>query len=326
MKNFKKDYILKDAELLTIRTPELGDEQDLIDQMKLVDSETRFLTREEGEFGFTLEQEREFIKNCLEDENRLFLLAEIKGRIIGNCSVGVISNNKRYLHRATMGIAVCKEYWNKSIGGKLMQECINWCKEKGLEQLELEVVTQNTRAISMYNKFGFQVQGIKKHALKYGDGTYADEFHMILFLENDQEHSMINGVNHITFAVSDLEKSLEFYVDLLGLTLVGKWNHGAYLLAGNQWIALNVDGSIIEESKSDYTHVAFNVLSTDFNKMKDKLENAGIKEFKLNSSEGESFYFLDPDGHKLELHYNNLEDRLKWAKENDWSSFEFNEG
>ncbi|MDW7662757.1 MAG: VOC family protein [Bacillota bacterium] len=134
---------------------------------------------------------------------------------------------------------------------------------------------------------------------------------------------MINGVNHITFAVSDLEKSLEFYVNLLDLRLVGKWNHGAYLLAGNQWIALNVDGSIIEESKSDYTHVAFNVLSTDFHKLKDKLEDAGVKSFRLNSSEGESFYFLDPDGHKLELHYNNLEDRLKWARENDWSSFEF---
>lgn len=182
MKTFRSEYTLKDGEKLVIRTPELGDEQNLIDQMKLVDSETRFLAREEGEFSFTLEQEREFIKNCLEDENRLFLLAEISGKIIANCSVGLISKNMRYLHRATMGIAVCKAYWNKSIGRKLMQECINWCKEKGVEQLELEVVTQNVRAISMYESFGFKTFGTKKHALKYGDGTYADEYYMILFL------------------------------------------------------------------------------------------------------------------------------------------------
>ncbi|WP_243141257.1 fosfomycin resistance glutathione transferase [Alkaliphilus pronyensis] len=133
---------------------------------------------------------------------------------------------------------------------------------------------------------------------------------------------MINGINHITFAVSDLEKSVDFYVNLLGLRLVGKWDKGAYLLAGNQWVALNVDDTVILETKTDYTHIAFNVLSTDFQIMKDKLENAGVKSFKENSSEGDSFYFFDPDGHKLELHYNTLEDRLKWARENDWSTFE----
>ena len=133
---------------------------------------------------------------------------------------------------------------------------------------------------------------------------------------------MINGINHITFAVSDLERSMAFYVNLLGLRLVGKWDKGAYLLAGNQWIALNTDDAVISKSNPDYTHISFNVLSTDFNKMKDKLKHAGVQSFKENSSEGESFYFLDPDGHKLELHYNTIEDRLKWARENDWSTFE----
>ena len=133
---------------------------------------------------------------------------------------------------------------------------------------------------------------------------------------------MINGINHITMAVSDLEKSVEFYVNILGLRLVGKWDKGAYLLAGSQWVALNVDNAVVLEKKSDYTHISFNILSTDFKKMKDKLESAGVKSFKENSSEGESFYFLDPDGHKLELHYNTIENRLKWARENNWSTFE----
>lgn len=63
-----------------------------------------------------------------------------------------------------------------------MQECIKWCKEKDVEQLELGVVTQNNRAISMYENLGFEIYGTKKHALKYGDGTYADEYFMCLFL------------------------------------------------------------------------------------------------------------------------------------------------
>jgi len=181
---YKHTYELKDGQKLIIRSPKLGDEEGLIDQMKTVDSETRFLAREPDEFNFTVEQEREFIKNTMSNEHMLFLVGEIDGKIIANCSVGIISNNKRYRHRASMGIAVCKDCWNKGIGKRMMNECIRWCEEKGIEQLELEVVAQNNRAISMYKSLGFQIYGTKKHALKYGDGTYADEYFMILFLNN----------------------------------------------------------------------------------------------------------------------------------------------
>ena len=92
-------------------------------------------------------------------------------------------------------------------------------------------------------------------------------------------------------------------------------------MAGDMWIALNLDESIVYEPNQDYTHIAFNVLSTEYSKLRERLKKAGVKTFKNNTSEGESFYFLDPDGHKLELHYNTIEDRLKWARENDWSSF-----
>jgi hypothetical protein len=50
---------------------------------------------------------------------------------------------------------------------------------------------------------------------------------------------MIKGLNHITFAVKNLEKSFEFYKDILGLTPVAKWKNGAYFTAGGTWIALN---------------------------------------------------------------------------------------
>jgi catechol 2,3-dioxygenase-like lactoylglutathione lyase family enzyme len=132
---------------------------------------------------------------------------------------------------------------------------------------------------------------------------------------------MITGINHITFAVSDLDKSINFYTELLGLKLVAHWDKGAYLIAGDMWIALNLDEEVKFTSNSDYTHVAFNVLSTEYSELKERLENAGVETFKDNTSEGDSFYFFDPDKHKLELHYNTLEHRLDWARENDWPSF-----
>jgi len=179
---YSNEYLLRDGQSFIVRNAKLGDEQGLVDHMKVVDCETKFLARGPGEFNFTLDQERDFIKSTLNNKALFFLIGEIDGKIIANCSVGIVSNNKRYLHRAAMGIAVRKDYWNIGIGNKMMKECIKWCKENGVEQLELEVVTQNTRAISMYKTLGFQVHGTKEHALKYEDGTYADEHIMVLFL------------------------------------------------------------------------------------------------------------------------------------------------
>jgi len=183
METYKREIQLKNGRELIVRTPVEKDAQNLIDQMKLVDNETRFLARESGEFGFTLEQEIEFIKNTNKNDNIQFLVAEVDGDIIGNCSVGTVMSYKRFLHRAAMGIAIRKDYWGMGIGKALMQGCIDWCLEKGVEQLELDVVTQNKRAISMYESLGFKNYGTKKHAMKYGDGTYADEYFMIKFLD-----------------------------------------------------------------------------------------------------------------------------------------------
>ena len=38
----------------------------------------------------------------------------------------------------------------------------------------------------MYKNIGFEIYGTKKHALKYGDGTYADEYSMCLFLNGNK--------------------------------------------------------------------------------------------------------------------------------------------
>ncbi len=132
---------------------------------------------------------------------------------------------------------------------------------------------------------------------------------------------MINGINHITFAVSSLERSINFYVELLGLRLVALWEKGAYLLAGDLWIALNVDENPRREPYPGSSHIAFNVLSIDYHQIKENLERAGVVPYKENTSEGESFYFLDPDGHRLEIHYHTLEHRLSWAKESNWEGF-----
>jgi len=122
---------------------------------------------------------------------------------------------------------------------------------------------------------------------------------------------MLDGLNHITLAVRDLEQSFSFYTDLLGMTPKAKWNNGAYLIVGELWFCLSCDDSI---PSKDYSHIAFNISEENFPLLKSKLIDANVDVWKQNESEGESFYILDPDGHKLEIHVGNLNDRLESLK------------
>ncbi len=72
-------------------------------------------------------------------------------------------------------------------------------------------------------------------------------------------------------------------------------------------------------------HIAFNVNSSDFLKFKDKIIANNITIFKENKSEGDSLYFLDPDGHKLEIHVGNWHTRIESKKQNigNWYNVEF---
>jgi catechol 2,3-dioxygenase-like lactoylglutathione lyase family enzyme len=42
-----------------------------------------------------------------------------------------------------------------------------------------------------------------------------------------------SGINHVTFAVRDLDESVDFYEGVLGCRFVAQWNSGAYLLAAS---------------------------------------------------------------------------------------------
>jgi len=118
----------------------------------------------------------------------------------------------------------------------------------------------------------------------------------------------IRGLNHITLATTDLPRAIAFYTDALGLTLEHEWKQGAHLSAGNLWLCLSVEDHV--SNATDYTHVAFDVKAEDFAKTCTRLIKHGVKSWKTNRSEGDSFYFSDPDGHRLELHAGDLASRL----------------
>ena len=117
----------------------------------------------------------------------------------------------------------------------------------------------------------------------------------------------VTGLNHVTLAVQNLQRSVTFYTELLGFTLRMQGPRSAYLEAGTLWLALVVDARA--RDRSDYTHIAFSVRDTDLQSVKERLVGAHVSRWQEGN--GKSFYFADPDGHKLELHSGDLAQRLK---------------
>lgn len=109
------------------------------------------------------------------------LLAFLNGKYIGNCSL-MGNAPSRYRHRASVGIALFQAYTGMGIGRKMLELLCEIAKEKGIEQLELEVVAYNDRAIALYKKIGFEKMGTFPHNMKYKDGTYADAYWMVKIL------------------------------------------------------------------------------------------------------------------------------------------------
>ena len=173
------EYLLRNGKKVIIRKPNVEDAKAIINVMTIADTETLFLARNPGEFCTPVEREKQIIENVLADNDSEWFVAEYDNKVIGQCSVGLVRRNARYRHRAACGFVILKDYCNLGIGGKMMEECIKWCRKHGVTQLELDVVKNNERALKMYQNFGFEIIGTKEMALKYQDGTYADEYLMV---------------------------------------------------------------------------------------------------------------------------------------------------
>jgi catechol 2,3-dioxygenase-like lactoylglutathione lyase family enzyme len=134
---------------------------------------------------------------------------------------------------------------------------------------------------------------------------------------------VIKGINHITLSVKDVDQSFEFYTQILGFKPVVKWPKGTYLLAGDLWFCLFLDDNTRKSKLPEYTHIAFTISEQNFKVMSERIKKSGAKIWQENQTEGDSLYFVDPNGHKLEIHASSLKARIKRAKINPWDGLEF---
>lgn len=172
-------YMLNGKKIL-LRSARADESQMLIDYLKTVTRETRFLMSEPDEIHYTKEDEEQFINEHNQSEDSLMILAFVDGEYAGNCSFESKSGSRRTKHRAGMGIALFQKYTGFGLGKLMLKRLLTEIKNIGFEQAELTVVGNNEKAYHLYKSLGFKECGIIPNANKYDDGTYADDIFMVL--------------------------------------------------------------------------------------------------------------------------------------------------
>jgi RimJ/RimL family protein N-acetyltransferase len=165
-----------------IRSAIEKDAKNLSDVRVEIDGETENLDREKGESYIDEENFKQLIKEDTESVHNLFLVCEVNGRIVGfsRCEGNDL---KRMSHKVEFGVCVLKDFWGYGIGTNLLKETIKWADTSGIKKITLNVLESNEKAIMLYKRYGFEVEGVLKKDKVLSDGNYYNTVVMGRFKE-----------------------------------------------------------------------------------------------------------------------------------------------
>ena len=126
----------------------------LLEYLKIVGGETDNLSF--GPEGVPLDEEAEraYLDMQAKSHDHIQLFAKVNREIIGTASLN--RKPRRMYHRAEFGISLKKAWWGCGAAIVLAQGVLDFARKAGIEQVNLEVRSDNKRAIALYEKLGFR--------------------------------------------------------------------------------------------------------------------------------------------------------------------------
>ncbi|MBQ2610684.1 MAG: GNAT family N-acetyltransferase [Butyrivibrio sp.] len=179
---YDKIITLKNGREALLRNGEFADGEAVFVNFNETHAETDYLLSYPDENSFDAQQEAEFLKEKTESPNEIEIVAVVDGVVAGTAGIETVGAKYKLKHRAELGIAILKEYWGLGLGKALMEACIECAKDAGYTQLELNVVAENERAVSLYKKMGFVEYGRNPRGFNSRVSGYQEVVYMLLEL------------------------------------------------------------------------------------------------------------------------------------------------
>lgn len=86
-----------------------------------------------------------------------YCIAEHEGRLIGLCGLRDIAGEGEITN-----VAVDASYRRRGVGARLLTHILDKGKKRGINAFTLEVRAGNRPAVSLYEKFGFLIEAVRK--------------------------------------------------------------------------------------------------------------------------------------------------------------------
>lgn len=170
-----KEHELKNGKNLILRKAEEKDAAALLKHMNQCGKETDFLGFGKEGIDMDEQKEQEYIKAFT--PKNFMILALIDNEIIGSCSISCRESRIRFIHKGELGICVQEKAWGLGVGEKMMTYTLELAKDAGLNKIGLDTRTDNEKAINLYKKLGFEIEGNVKNSTLI-DGIYYNSYVM----------------------------------------------------------------------------------------------------------------------------------------------------
>jgi len=148
--------------------PARGEEiEAILDLLEDVAEERRWIASEPP---IPRERWREGFERRRAEEYSIVLVALDGGeRVIGQLDAAA-----RRDRPAEIGMAVAKEWRGRGVGTALMQACVEWARALGIHKLALQVWPHNEPALRLYERFGFEREGVLRGHYRRENGELWD--------------------------------------------------------------------------------------------------------------------------------------------------------
>lgn len=177
-----KEIKLKNGKTAILRSPIKEDAQAMIDYLNIIGGESDFITFGKNEFSMSVEAEQDYIERINSMDNSKNVLIIIEDEIVGIASIASVQK-ERMKHNGTLGISIRKKYWGIGLGSEIMTYLIDWAKSNKItKKINLLVREDNIRGVKLYEKFGFEKEGLLKKDICV-NGVYYNTIAMGLYID-----------------------------------------------------------------------------------------------------------------------------------------------
>lgn len=148
----------------------------LLELKRRLDQETSFMMFEPDERDSSAMDLAAEVGQAARSQNSVVIVADAGDYLAGYVELtgGLLRRSRT---TAYVALGVLARAAGQGLGAALLRQARDWAAAHGLHRLELTVMADNTRAIRLYERMGFAVEGRRAECLIV-DGQFVDELHM----------------------------------------------------------------------------------------------------------------------------------------------------